>query len=165
MEKILKNLFFILLFITIVIISTIICKVYLGTKQAVMTGNYNSFANKCFIIDTSQTDLSILGDSSKKYANLKIYFLADTTFYFNQSVPFIYDTVGRWLPTDKGFEGWNRVMFKKPSSNEYFHSVDFGQLDEDDNNAKFYFNSMFPRDSGLFIQEIYFRINKNENPH
>ena len=102
-----------------------------------------------FTLDLNQTNLGRYSD--KQYKNLQISFNKDSTFNLNMNVPFLYDSVGKWLPTKGGLEDWNWIFYK----NNPRICTQFSEVWTED--SMFYFNSATPKKGQEAISKIYFR--------
>ncbi len=120
---------------------------YLGNKETSnlvfheLEGTYS--------LDLSQTNLG--GYSTIQYKSLEITFKNDSTFSLSMNVPFIYDSVGKWVPTKGGLEDWNWIFYK----NNPRISTQFSQVWTED--SIFYFNSATPKEGAEALSKIYFR--------
>ena len=106
-----------------------------------------------FIIDTNNTTWG--NYDKKKYANLSIVFNEDSTFYLNESVPFMFDSCGRWEAGGGDIDSWSFLYFKNMKydnlTGEQFSQITFSK------DSTFYINSCTPKRGKDFVQEIHFR--------
>jgi len=120
---------------------------YAGNKQ-VSKRVFNELIGT-FILDSNHTYPGRYG--MEKYKDLQITFTKDSSFYFNKKVPFIYDSVGKWIPTKGGLEDWNWLFYK---SNPNI-STQFTEVSTVD--SIFYMNSVTPQKGEEGISVIYFK--------
>lgn len=105
--------------ILIVLILTVSC--YYAGNEKVFRRVFNELIGT-FILNTNKTHLG--GYDIEKYKNLQITFTKDSSFYLNKKAPFIYDSVGKWLPTKGGVENWNWLFYKNdPNISTQFTEV------------------------------------------
>lgn len=100
-------------------------------------------------IDVSKTELS--ASESEAYGNLVITFNNDSTFYLSRDVPFIYDSIGIWKPTEGRLEDWNWIYYRKNPN----ISTQFSKVWTED--SIFYLNSTTPKEGERAIPMIYFK--------
>ncbi len=136
-----------LLFLTIMISNFFSCKY--GDQK--LKSEY--FRNQIgpYILDTIKTSLSNYKDNFAVYKNLSITFKSDSTFHLNMSVPFIYDSTGKWEASAGGPEDWNWLYYK---SNPNI-STQFTEPWTED--SIFYLNSVTPQVGQTSISQIYFK--------
>ena len=103
-----------------------------------------------YILDTTKTSLTGYRDSFDKYKSLTITFSKDS-FYLNQKVPFIFDSIGTWTVSEGGVEDWNWLYYK---SNPNI-STQFTEPWTTD--SVFYLNSVTPQKGQVAINVIYFK--------
>lgn len=104
-----------------------------------------------YILDTTKTDLSSYQDNYSAYKNLSITFRSDSTFHLNMSVPFIYDSTGKWEASAGGLEDWNWIYYKSNSN----ISTQFTEPWTKD--FIFYLNSVTPQVGQTSVSTIYFK--------
>jgi len=104
---------------------------------------------------------------SELYRNLTITFKADSTFYFNMSVPFIFDSFGVW-ETSSGnpdIDGYNLMFFntidKRFCDNEYHpEGEQFDQVLQDSEfgpDSIFAFTEITPKNGNTPVIDLFFK--------
>ena len=104
-----------------------------------------------YILDTTKTNLANYQDNYELYKNLTITFISDSTFHLNLKVPFIYDSIGKWKPSEGGVEDWNWLSYKSnPNINTQF-------TEPWTTDSIFYMNSVTPQVGQIAVSKIYFK--------
>ena len=103
-------------------------------------------------IDKNRTDFAEYKNNIKLYETLTIKLNSDSTFKFNMSVPFIFDTIGKWHCSGSNIDEMNFLIFN--SNNKI--KTQFTQLYFDKGDSIFNLNSNTPRVGQSSINEIYF---------
>jgi hypothetical protein len=102
-----------------------------------------------YILDINKTQLGTYEKDSNIFKKLTITFKADSTFYMNLKVPFIYDSVGRW--NAGSMKEWNYLYYKSNMN----ITTQFTRPEIPD--SIFLLNSTTPQKGAEPIQEIYFK--------
>lgn len=102
-------------------------------------------------IDIAKSDLGDYIEDSLKYSNLIITFRSDSTFFLNMQVPFIYDSVGKWITSNGKVEDWNRLYYKKNPKIGTSFTAPWTK------DSIFYLNSTTPKQGEKPVERIYFK--------
>jgi hypothetical protein len=111
-----------------------------------------------YVLDIHKTTLGVYSKDSNSYKNLHIVFKADSSFNMNMSVPFMYDSLGKWKAGNMKewnylwYKQWGYVDFENGRGNQFTRPYIAS-----DSNEYFLINAATPKDGFDFIQEIYFR--------
>jgi hypothetical protein len=102
-------------------------------------------------IDLNKTSLGNYSSDSSLYRNLKIIFRRDSSFQMNMQVPFIFDSSGKWKPSDGRLDDWARLCYK---SNMNIGTQFTKPWTHD---SIFYLNSSTPKKNQEAVSRIYFK--------
>lgn len=140
--------------IVFAVLFSIILLIIIFYKLDIDKAKRNNFEEQIgiFIIDTNNTTWGKY--DKKSYDNLSIIFNADSTFHLNMSVPFIFDSCGRWEAGGGDIDTWGTLYFRnmkyENQTGEQFSQITFSE------DSSFYINSCTPKNGKDFIQEIHF---------
>jgi len=102
-------------------------------------------------LDINKTPLGGYAKDSLLYQKLTLTFKADSTFYMNMAVPFLYDSIGRWITGGGGMDDWNSLYYERNERiPEQFEPCCVAD-------STFYINSVTPREGAEPVNKIYFK--------
>jgi hypothetical protein len=104
-------------------------------------------------IDKSRTNFLEYENRVNQFENLTIKLNGDSSFEFNMSVPFIYDTIGKWYCSGNNLDELNYLVFDRNKKIK----TQFTQLYFDKGDSVFYLNSNTPRVGQSSVNEVYFK--------
>jgi hypothetical protein len=149
----------IVFWLIIFVIATASFYLYLRIKRDDRSAKEKNFHKQIgiYVLDINKTALGIYSKDSVLYKCLRIVFRTDSTFSMNMRVPFMYDSVGKWVPAGGGLDDWNRLFYKSWNYQKYDKNAGNQFTQPWTKDSIFYINGATPQDRAEFIQEIYFR--------
>jgi hypothetical protein len=110
-----------------------------------------------YALDLRKISLGSYSKDSSLYKHLRISFLEDSTFIMNMKVPFMYDSIGKWIAGDGSPYSYNQLYYKsfnygKVSTGDHFYPP---YLENSD--SIFLINAPTPQNGGEVIKELYFK--------
>ena len=102
-------------------------------------------------LNLDKTELGSYSHEIDLYRDLKVSFFEDSTYLFSKAVPFIDDSVGKWLAGDGSPESWG-YMYEEKYNPEA--STQFSECCSED--STFMMNSVTPRPGNDAVNKIWF---------
>jgi hypothetical protein len=121
-------------------------------NKKVKETNFTMLVGK-YQIDTNRTKFDEYHNNIKLYEKLTLKLKNDSTFQFNMSVPFIYDSIGKWYTAGNSLDEMNVLVFQSNNAIK----TQFTQLFFDKGDSIFFLNSNTPKVGKSSINEVCFR--------